>query len=328
MATEQGLSACFTLKYSIMSWKSPWIPTPSPTGRSPVNLLQFADALPRRVVLSWNITLQACSERGWASTSGLRTRTSLAFLTVSQCLLWLFCQSLSCFHQYGVQGMFLLFSPVLKVSLFSSCLCILYFSRHSYFAWGLALYLIHFCVPSIASSGNNVFNSHATEWTTASGGSSWGWFMAGRWEIVRLQSQTGTSIPVTNGWRRGRWAHWDLRIKHWTLNGRTAEKEITHPYKRREKNDWWVHPFLSGNSSWELMTWAKLFCLDESQPACQKKMFPISLDPQMPAPLGSVFHSPINNSSFLCTLMMLHILFITPFDFSLFKVFIRLSTVD
>lgn len=53
-------------------------------------------------------------------------------------------------------------------------------------------------------------------------------------------------------------------------------------------------------------------------------MFQI-LDPQMPSPLGSIFHSPIN-CSFLCTLMMLHILFITPF-FSLFKFFIWLSTL-
>lgn len=72
-------------------------------------------------------------------------------------------------------------------------------------------------------------------------------------------------------------------------------------YKSREKNDWRGHSLLLGYSSWELMIWAKLFCLDESHLALPKEMYQI-LDAQMPPPLWSLCHSPTVLS--LCTLLV------------------------
>lgn len=69
MATEHQISASFTPKSSIMSWMSPLSPTTSPTGigvsyhpgHSPLNLLQSADVLPKRVVLRGNTIPRPCS---------------------------------------------------------------------------------------------------------------------------------------------------------------------------------------------------------------------------------------------------------------------------
>lgn len=69
MAIEHQISASFTPKSSIMSWMSPLSPTTSPTGigvsyhpgHSPLNLLQSADVLPKRVVLRGNTIPWACS---------------------------------------------------------------------------------------------------------------------------------------------------------------------------------------------------------------------------------------------------------------------------